>query len=99
MAILALLLTHWTVSVFFQSSFHHRYASHRMFTMSHITERVFFVPHGIDTSFFRPPEVRPLTRTCLCVGHWLRDFAMLKEAVELLRKEANEAIAKLPRDK
>lgn len=43
MAILALLLTHWTVSVFFQSSFHHRYASHRMFTMSRITERVFFV--------------------------------------------------------
>ncbi|MFI5403400.1 MAG: hypothetical protein ACHQ1G_10715 [Planctomycetota bacterium] len=49
-------------------------------------ERVFFVPHGIDTSFFRPPEVRPATRTCLCVGHWLRDFGMLKEAVAILRQ-------------
>ena len=33
MLIVALFVAHWFVAVFFQSSFHHRYASHRMFTM------------------------------------------------------------------
>ena len=41
MAILALFATHWVLSAFFQSSFHHRYASHRMFTMSPRAERIF----------------------------------------------------------
>jgi stearoyl-CoA desaturase (delta-9 desaturase) len=43
MIIVALFVTHWMVSAFFQSSFHHRYASHRMFTMRPATERVFHV--------------------------------------------------------
>lgn len=43
MAIVILFVVHWMVSAFFQSSFHHRYASHRMFTMSPIAERVFFL--------------------------------------------------------
>src|SRR5262249_29950302 len=38
--IAALFVTHWVVSCFFQSSFHHRYASHRMFTMSARAEKV-----------------------------------------------------------
>lgn len=41
MLILLVLATHWLVAAFFQSSFHHRYASHRMFTMTPRTERVF----------------------------------------------------------
>src|SRR5204862_3099103 len=32
---------HWLASVFFQSFFHHRYAAHRMFTMSPGWERFF----------------------------------------------------------
>jgi stearoyl-CoA desaturase (delta-9 desaturase) len=32
---------HWVLSAFFQSSFHHRYASHRMFFMTRRVERVF----------------------------------------------------------
>src|SRR5262245_65917802 len=40
MIIVAIFATHWVVSAFFQSFFHHRYASHRMFTMSPRTERV-----------------------------------------------------------
>src|SRR5256885_14994363 len=32
---------HWIASVFFQSFFQHRYAAHRMYTMSPRTERVF----------------------------------------------------------
>jgi len=43
MIILAIFVTHWVASAFFQSFFHHRYASHRMFTMSRRTERVFHV--------------------------------------------------------
>jgi stearoyl-CoA desaturase (delta-9 desaturase) len=39
--ILTLFVGHWVLSAFFQSSFHHRYASHRMFTMTPRVERVF----------------------------------------------------------
>ena len=43
MWVIALFVTNWFVAVFFQSSFHHRYASHRMFTMSEAMERIFHV--------------------------------------------------------
>src|SRR5688572_32766326 len=33
----------WMLAIFVQSSFHHRYASHRMFSMSPVMERVFHV--------------------------------------------------------
>jgi stearoyl-CoA desaturase (Delta-9 desaturase) len=39
--IVIFLVTHWTLSIFFQTFFLHRYASHRMFTMSPRMERVF----------------------------------------------------------
>ncbi|HSB70233.1 MAG TPA: glycosyltransferase family 4 protein [Candidatus Methylomirabilis sp.] len=48
-------------------------------------EKVFLVPHGVDTRFFRPPVTRPKTTTCLFVGQWLRDFAMLAEVIQLVR--------------
>src|SRR5207237_6056713 len=41
MIIILIFVTHWVASSFFQSFFHHRYASHRMFTMSPRAERVF----------------------------------------------------------
>ncbi|HET6585934.1 MAG TPA: acyl-CoA desaturase [Nannocystaceae bacterium] len=40
MAIALFFFAHWWGSVFFQTLFHHRYASHRMFTMGPRTERV-----------------------------------------------------------
>ncbi|HZP41194.1 MAG TPA: acyl-CoA desaturase [Candidatus Binatia bacterium] len=40
LVILGVFVVHWLVSAFFQSSFHHRYASHRMFTLSPRAERV-----------------------------------------------------------
>jgi stearoyl-CoA desaturase (delta-9 desaturase) len=43
MTIVAIFAAHWMISAFFQSSFHHRYASHRMFTMGPRTERIFHV--------------------------------------------------------
>ena len=43
-------------------------------------EKVFTIPHGIDTDYYRPAE-RSATDSlvCLCVGQWLRDFRMLAE--------------------
>ncbi len=41
--ILAFFVAHWYLSLFFQTFFLHRYASHKAFTMSPFTEKVFFV--------------------------------------------------------
>ena len=57
MIILAFFVTHWTLSAFFQSSFHHRYASHRMFTMTPRMERVFhFVTYLVQGSSYLSPR-------------------------------------------
>lgn len=42
MVILVFFLLHWFGSLFFQTFFHHRYASHKMFTMNKFWERVFY---------------------------------------------------------
>lgn len=42
-AILIFFVCHWYGSLFFQTFFLHRYASHKAFTMSPFTEKVFFV--------------------------------------------------------
>ena len=47
-------------------------------------DRVFFVPHGVDTEFFHPPPLNPLpheTKRCLFVGHWLRDIDTLVNVI------------------
>ena len=41
--ILLIFAAHWYLSLFFQTFFLHRYASHRAFTMNKTTEKVFFV--------------------------------------------------------
>ncbi len=41
MAILSFFLAHWFICLFFQTFFHHRYASHKMFTMNKFWERFF----------------------------------------------------------
>lgn len=41
MPVLIFFLAHWFLSLFFQSFYHHRYASHGMFTMSRFWERAF----------------------------------------------------------
>ncbi len=42
MAVLIFFLAHWFLSLFCQTFFLHRYASHKMFTMSHFWERFFY---------------------------------------------------------
>jgi len=41
MTIVILLAAHWSLAAFVQSSFHHRYASHRMFSLTPRGERLF----------------------------------------------------------
>ena len=49
-------------------------------------ERVFFIPHGIDTEFFCPANsaLRDDRTTCLCVGHHLRDLPTLCEVARIV---------------
>jgi len=42
-AVLIFFVAHWYLSLFFQTFFLHRYASHKAFTMSPFTEKVFFI--------------------------------------------------------
>ena len=43
MEIFIFLTIHWFGSLFFQTFFHHRYAAHRMFSMSNFWEKTFFI--------------------------------------------------------
>jgi len=57
-------------------------------------DRAYFVPHGIDTGFFRPavngePDRRGGFRF-ICVGHHLRDFDTLAGAAEVLWQRDRE---------
>jgi glycosyltransferase involved in cell wall biosynthesis len=50
-------------------------------------ERVYYVPHGIDTDFYTPaPRGNPEDDTFrfVCVGHHLRDFPTLAAAADIL---------------
>jgi stearoyl-CoA desaturase (delta-9 desaturase) len=56
MIILAFFLCHWFLSLFFQTFFQHRYASHKMFKMNKFWERVFYLCTYIfqGSSFLNP---------------------------------------------
>ena len=57
-------------------------------------QRVFFIPHGIDVGFFKPPEVRGQhdRYRCLFVGTHLRDFDVLVAVTKMLRSKNIEFI-------
>ena len=53
------------------------------------SERVYYVPHGIDVDYFKPDVRKKDSDTglrCLFVGRHLRDFETLVHAVELLNR-------------
>jgi stearoyl-CoA desaturase (delta-9 desaturase) len=54
--LLAFFVTHWALSIFFQTFFLHRYVSHRMFTMSPRWERFFYLGTALTqgSSFLIP---------------------------------------------
>ena len=55
-------------------------------------ERIFFVPHGVDINFFHPLDGSKEQgfKRCLSVGHWLRDFDVLREVIRIVNKKEKE---------
>lgn len=47
-------------------------------------ERIFVVPHGIDTEFFHPAAERATAPICITVGGHLRDFDTLAKAIDII---------------
>ena len=57
MPILIFFAIHWFMSLFFQTFFHHRYASHKMFTMKKVWERFFhFLTYVAQGSSYLTPS-------------------------------------------
>ena len=56
MIIVAIFLGHWYLSLFFQTFFLHRYASHNMYKMNPFVEKIFFILSFIfqGSSFLHP---------------------------------------------
>jgi glycosyltransferase involved in cell wall biosynthesis len=55
-------------------------------------DRVFFIPHGVDSNFFSPQasnETKTQNEHLLFVGHWLRDFKVLEEVISNLSTRTN----------
>lgn len=55
-------------------------------------ERIFFVPHGIDTEFFHPSakKQKDSNKICLFVGHFLRDFDTLRAVIRIMNLRSNQ---------
>ncbi|MGH7821569.1 MAG: hypothetical protein ACREQ9_17530, partial [Candidatus Binatia bacterium] len=57
----------------------------RAFVARHVAaSRISFIPHGVDTGYFRPDDSASRVRRCLFVGNYLRDFATFRETATLL---------------
>ena len=54
-------------------------------------DKIFLVLHGIDTDYFRPMDTPKPGRKfkCITVGHWLRDFRVIREVAEKLAAYKN----------
>lgn len=50
-------------------------------------ENVKFIPHGVDTAFFRPDDSKRKENTLLFVGQHLRDFEALNYAIPRLKAQ------------
>jgi len=50
---------------------------------------IFFVPHGVDTAYFRPGEVRTNStqRECIFVGSYERDIDMLHQVIAAVQHD------------
>ena len=55
-------------------------------------ERVFQIPHGIDTTFFCPSDDSATKRTCLVVGQWLERHGDAREG----RRRSSRTFARHP---
>ncbi len=57
------------------------------------TGKVSFIPHGIDTEFFKEPKVNSDSSSekliCVTVGHWFRDFNTLQQIINCFKENKN----------
>ena len=83
--IYAIFAVHWIASVFFQSFFQHRYAAHRMYTMTPRTERTLHLLTYLVQGWVLGSEgFSPANSTVTLVGYvlilawiiWLAVFAL-----------------------
>jgi glycosyltransferase involved in cell wall biosynthesis len=73
--------------------------ANRDFLANETSGAAVFIPYGIDVDFFSPPPgeleaarseaARP---SCLVVGHWMRDFPLLEQVIEILSEESDEIL-------
>lgn len=66
------------------------------------SDRVVFVPHGVDTDFFSPAVCGKRKKEVLMVGNWMRNFQFASEVFERLLRVAPEVsvcIVSLPENK
>ncbi len=55
-------------------------------------DRLFVVPHGVNTQYFMPPANPRRERRLMSVGSWLRDFPTLIGAMRILRERAPDVV-------
>jgi glycosyltransferase involved in cell wall biosynthesis len=56
-------------------------------------DRVYYIPHGIDTDYFKPANEKKnhdFKVQCLCVGRHLRDYKTLAKAARILERENDQ---------
>jgi len=46
-----------------------------------------YIPHGVDTEYFKPRIPRGRTRSVLIVGNWMRNFEFANKVVQILTKK------------
>lgn len=69
-------------------------AEQRAFVASCTTTPAIQIRHGVDLDFFRPSHRQPRSRPrLLLVGHWLRDFPLVYDAIQ--RIWANDATVEI----
>lgn len=51
--------------------------------------KVQYIPHGVDTEFFKPRNPRGRTRSVLIVGNWMRNFEFANRVVQVLTQKDN----------
>ena len=75
MIILAILIAHWYLGLFFQTFFLHRYASHKLYTMGPIWEKVFYLFTFIiqGSSFLNPAAYAVMHRKHHAYADTLQD--------------------------
>lgn len=55
-------------------------------------KNIYFIPHGINTEFYKPAKEKWKQKRILMVGNWLRDFQFANQVFSKLLKENSDII-------